>query len=208
MVDVSLSNRTVLVDIENFVVISMFLKQTPNTGSHQGNHARLSGLMLAAISITVIDVVINPSLVGITTLTVSTFGMSTIFFRRELEGLFKIITKFSHSYKITSSVLIIWGAFLLLDVLASPVQAQFFQNAETWMTSQFTGADTAITLSFNVLRGLFILYLGISLVRVVQAARQDEDWQNLARTPMIILIAVTMGDILANLIIGGGGGGG
>jgi hypothetical protein len=28
--------------------------------------------------------------------------------------------------------------------------------------------------------------------------------QNLARTPMIILIAVTMGDILANLIIGGG----
>ncbi|NJR18993.1 MAG: hypothetical protein HC785_27005 [Calothrix sp. CSU_2_0] len=29
---------------------------------------------------------------------------------------------------------------------------------------------------------------------------------NLARTPMIILIAVTMGDILANLIIGGGTG--
>jgi hypothetical protein len=204
MVDVNLSNRTVLVDIENFVVISMLLKPTPNKGSHQGNHARPDRLMLAAISITVIDVVINPSLVGITTLSVSTFGMSAIFFRRELEGLFKIITKFSYSYKITLSVLIIWGAFLLLDALSSPAQAQFFQNAETWMTGQFTGADTAITLAFNVLRGLFILYLGISLVRVIQAARQDEDWQNLARTPMIILIAVTMGDILANLIIGGG----
>ncbi|AKG24515.1 hypothetical protein IJ00_07695 [Calothrix sp. 336/3] len=181
------------------------MKPTPNINSHPRNHARTDGLMLTAISITVVDVVINPTLIGITTLIVSTFGMSAIFFRRDLEGLFKIITKFSHSYRIISSAFIIWGAFLLLDVFASPVQAQFFQNAETWMTSQFTGADTAITLSFNVLRGLFILYLGISLVRVVQAARQDEDWQNLARTPMIILIAVTMGDILANLIIGGGG---
>ncbi|MBP5974191.1 hypothetical protein HW132_15945 [Brasilonema sp. CT11] len=74
------------------------------------------------------------------------------------------------------------------------------------MTSQFSGTGEAITLVFNVLRGLFLLYLGISLVKVIQAARQDEDWQNLARTPMIILIAMTMGDVLANLIIGGTGG--
>ncbi|BAZ37609.1 hypothetical protein NIES4101_35320 [Calothrix sp. NIES-4101] len=183
----------------------MHLKPIPNTDSHQRNHARTNSLMLTAISVTVIDVVINPSLIGITTLTISTLGMSAIFFRRELEGFFKIIAKFSHSYKITLSVLILWSAFLLLEALESPVHAQFFQSAETWMTGQFTGAEEAITLSFNVLRGLFILYLGISLVRVIQAARQDEDWQNLARTPMIILIAVTMGDILANLIIGGGG---
>ena len=58
---------------------------------------------------------------------------------------------------------------------------------------------------FNVLRSLFILYLGISLVKVVKAARQDEDWQNLARTPLIILIAITMGDLLSQFIIGGGG---
>lgn len=97
------------------------------------------------------------------------------------------------------------GTSLVLNFLSKPAQAQFFQNAETWMTSQFTGAGEAIPLVFNVLRGLFLLYLGISLVKVIQAARQDEDWQNLARTPMIILIAITMGDILANLIIGGGG---
>jgi hypothetical protein len=42
-------------------------------------------------------------------------------------------------------------------------------------------------------------------VKVVQAARQDEDWQNLARTPLIILIAITMGDLLSQFIIGGGG---
>jgi hypothetical protein len=161
--------------------------------------------MLAATTTTILDVVINPSLIGITTLTISILGANAIFFRRELDGFFNTIANFSQRYKITSSAFTVFGTLLLLNALAIPVQAQFFQNAETWMTSQFTGADTAITLSFNVLRGLFILYLGISLVRVVQAARQDEDWQNLARTPMIILIAVTMGDILANLIIGGGG---
>ncbi|MFH7023954.1 MAG: hypothetical protein ACHBN1_00735 [Heteroscytonema crispum UTEX LB 1556] len=184
----------------------MLSKPSKDCDLRQGNHARSSQLMLTATTTTIIDVVINPSLIGITTLAISTLGTSAIFFRRELDGLINTITKFSGKYRITSSALTVLGAFLLLDALSTTAQAQFFQNAETWMTGQFTAAQEAITLSFNVLRGLFILYLGISLVRVVQAARQDEDWQNLARTPMIILIAVTMGDILANLIIGGGTG--
>lgn len=192
-------------DIE-FFLIPMLSKPSKDCDLRQGNPARSSGLILTATTTTIIDVVINPSLIGITILAISTLGTSAIFFRRELDGLFNTIAKFSRQYRITSSALTVLGAFLLLDALSTTAQAQFFQNAETWMTGQFTGAQEAITLSFNVLRGLFILYLGISLVRVVQAARQDEDWQNLARTPMIILIAVTMGDILANLIIGGGAG--
>jgi hypothetical protein len=194
-----------IIGIENVVVIPMLSKPSSYLGSRQGNHTRSSGLMLTATTTTILDVIIHPSLIGITTFSISALGTVAIFFRRELDGFFNTITKFSGRYKITSSALTVFGAFLLLDTLSTPVQAQFFQSAETWMTGQFTGADEAIILSFNVLRGLFILYLGISLVRVVQAARQDEDWQNLARTPMIILIAVTMGDILANLIIGGGG---
>lgn len=55
---------------------------------------------------------------------------------------------------------------------------------------------------FNVLRGLFLLYVGISLVRVINSARNDEDWQTIARTPLIIIIAVTAGDILTTLITG------
>ncbi|WP_242045748.1 MULTISPECIES: hypothetical protein [unclassified Calothrix] len=192
-------------DIE-FFVIPMLSKPSKDCDLRQINHARSSGLILTATTTTIIDVVINPSLIGITTLAISTLGTSAIFWRRELDGFLKTTAKFSRRYKIISSALTVLGAFLLLDALSTTAQAQFFQNAETWMTGQFTGAQEAITLSFNVLRGLFILYLGISLVRVVQAARQDEDWQNLARTPMIILIAVTMGDILANLIIGGGTG--
>lgn len=78
----------------------------------------------------------------------------------------------------------------------------------SWMTSAFTGISAdAIKLVFNVLRGLFLVYLGISLVRIVNAARNDEDWQNLARTPLIIAITVVIGDILSGLVTGGGGGG-
>ena len=70
------------------------------------------------------------------------------------------------------------------------------------MKGKLTGADKAIEIIFNVLRGLFLIYLGISLVKVVQAGRQDQDWQDLARTPLIIVIAVVLGDILATFIVG------
>jgi hypothetical protein len=103
----------------------------------------------------------------------------------------------------------------VLDFAAAPAHAQFFNNAQDWMNETFGDDGNAQTtavvdLFFNVLRGLFLLYVGISLVRVVQAARNDEDWQSLARTPLIIVLAVFVGDLVTGLIIGqaGGGGGG
>jgi hypothetical protein len=53
-----------------------------------------------------------------------------------------------------------------------------------------------------VLRALFVIYLGIGLVKVIQSARNDDDWQQLARTPLILVVTVTMGDILAAVITG------
>lgn len=99
--------------------------------------------------------------------------------------------------------LISWILLWLLVLFALPAQAQFFGNAENWMQTTL-GANTgdAIPLVFNVLRGLFLLYVGISLVRVINSARNDEDWQTIARTPLIIIIAVTAGDILTTLITG------
>ena len=91
---------------------------------------------------------------------------------------------------------------VLTTIAPEAANAQFFKNAETWMKGKFTGADKAIEIIFNVLRGLFLIYLGISLVKVVQAGRQDQDWQDLARTPLIIVIAVVLGDILATFIVG------
>ena len=190
----------------------MLYKASKFSESRQGDcHPKhlisASTLMRTGLFVALLDCYVCPSLVSFITSAFLISGVVAITWRQHLDALFRAITKFSSRYKITSSALIVLGTFLLIDALSTPVQAQFFQNAETWMSGQFTGAEEAIVLSFNVLRGLFILYLGISLVKVIQAARNDEDWQNLARTPMIILIAVTVGDILTNLIIGGAGGG-
>jgi len=68
------------------------------------------------------------------------------------------------------------GLFWLITLLACPAQAQFFGGAEDWMSETFGEAGDAIPLVFNVLRGLFLLYVGISLVRVINSARNDEDW--------------------------------
>lgn len=96
--------------------------------------------------------------------------------------------------------------FWALDFGESPADAQFFNNAQTWMTSTFSstgGGDTStvVAVIFNVLRALFLLYVGISLVRVVQAARNDEDWQSLARTPLIIVMSVVVGDLITGIIV-------
>jgi hypothetical protein len=164
-------------------------------------------LMIGATVVMLLDMVLTASLVSFATFGSAVFGTGAIIWRHELNHFFNWLTRFNRRYKIATVLFTLVGAFFLLDALATPASAQFFQNAESWMSGQFGDAGEAIPLVFNVLRGLFLLYLGISLVKVIQAARQDEDWQNLARTPMIILIAVTMGDILANLIVGGGTGG-
>lgn len=96
----------------------------------------------------------------------------------------------------------------MLDFATAPANAQFFNSAQTWMTGAFEGIpQEGVTLFFNVLRALFLLYLGISLVRIVNAARNDDDWQNLARTPLIIVVTVVVGDIITGFIVGGGTGG-
>lgn len=99
-------------------------------------------------------------------------------------------------------------AWLILGGFVSPASAAkpFFGGAEEWMGGAFTGIDKKIlALVFNVLRGLIVLYLGINLVKVVQAAREGDDWQTLARTPLIIVVTVTMGDLLTAMIVGTGG---
>jgi hypothetical protein len=114
------------------------------------------------------------------------------------------------------AVIAIFSTFLVISA-ANPAHAQFFTQTETWMTGNlFSGVANAAAITalvFNVLRGIFVIYLGVSLVRVIVAARNDDDWTTLARTPLIVLVAVTLGDVIGNFITGagtgtGGGGGG
>lgn len=118
------------------------------------------------------------------------------------------VEKFQRKYKINiySLVFVILAIVCALDFASAPAHAQFFNNAQTWMKKVFDNGNNANTgevvdLFFNVLRGLFLLYVGVSLVRIVQAAQRDEDWQSLARTPLIIVLAVFVGDLVTALIV-------
>ncbi|MHC0062305.1 hypothetical protein ACWATR_05165 [Nostoc sp. UIC 10890] len=96
-----------------------------------------------------------------------------------------------------------------LDCFATPAQAQFFGEAEKFFKRNLGGAatngggsETAISLIFNVLRAIYLLYIAISLVGVINAVRKDEDWQSIARTPLLVVVAVTIADVLTRFVIG------
>jgi len=97
-----------------------------------------------------------------------------------------------------------------LDYFAVPAQAQFFKRAEDFfklnLTTQGDAAANngtqAVSLIFNVLRAVYLLYIAVSLVGVINAVRKDEDWQTIARTPLLVVVAVTIADVLTGFIIG------
>ena len=115
----------------------------------------------------------------------------------------QVIRRYKYSPVLLLGIAIGFVIGLLLVFTVEPAQAQFFNKTQTWMTGAIPGIDTGlVALIFNVLRALFVIYLGIGLVKVIQSARNDDDWQQMARTPLILVVTVTMGDILAGIITG------
>jgi len=96
-----------------------------------------------------------------------------------------------------------------LDYFADPAQAQFFKRAEDFFKTNLSqnaggggGSQAAVSLVFNVLRAVYLLYIAVSLISVINAVRKDEDWQSIARTPLLVVVAVTIADVLTAFIIG------
>ncbi|AFZ60623.1 hypothetical protein H6G54_04800 [Anabaena cylindrica FACHB-243] len=96
-----------------------------------------------------------------------------------------------------------------VDFFSAPASAQFFGKAENFFKSTLTqGTDsnsnpqTAVSLIFNILRAIYLLYIAISLIGVINAVRKDEDWQSIARVPLIVVVAVTVADVLTGFVIG------
>jgi|SRR5579883_2865973 hypothetical protein len=94
-----------------------------------------------------------------------------------------------------------------LDYFAYPAQAQFFKRAEDFFKNNLSqngtgGSQAAVSLVFNVLRAVYLLYIAVSLISVINAVRKDEDWQSIARTPLLVVVAVTIADVLTAFIIG------
>ncbi|MEM6433911.1 MAG: hypothetical protein AAF773_08670 [Cyanobacteria bacterium P01_D01_bin.115] len=93
----------------------------------------------------------------------------------------------------------LWGA------LNGNAYAQFFQGAEDFFTTTFgDAAGETIPIVFGVLRALFLLYIGVSLIRVINAGRNDDDWQQMAKAPIIVVMAVVVADVLTTLVVGAG----
>ncbi|MBW4489679.1 MAG: hypothetical protein KME12_17995 [Trichocoleus desertorum ATA4-8-CV12] len=87
----------------------------------------------------------------------------------------------------------------------APSQALFFNTAEQYVQQLFAingaqGVDTFIPLIFGTLRVIFCIYIGIALIRVINAFRNDEDWTTAARIPLIVVLCIVMGDALTTLI--------
>ncbi len=96
-----------------------------------------------------------------------------------------------------------------LDYFAFPAQAQFFGKAESFFRNTLTqgtetngNTQTAVSLIFNVLRAIYLLYIAVSLVGVINAVRKDEDWQSIARVPLLVVVAVTVADVLTGFVVG------
>jgi hypothetical protein len=128
----------------------------------------------------------------------------------------RALIKYGPASLLFLSALAIFGMVIMSD----SASAQFFKTAETWMKTNFGkaigggggaggagGGGDVISLVFNVLRAIYILYLGVELVKCIKAAQQDQDWQTLARTPLIIVVSITIADIVSTLILGSGTGG-
>ncbi|MBW4631667.1 MAG: hypothetical protein KME30_07125 [Iphinoe sp. HA4291-MV1] len=102
-------------------------------------------------------------------------------------------------------------SFFWIDYFTDPAVAQFFGKAETFFKNNLTqgsqqgGAAAAVSLVFNVLRALYLLYIAVALIGVINAVRKDEDWQVVARTPLLVVIAVTVADVLTSFIVGNNG---
>ncbi|HBE32774.1 MAG TPA: hypothetical protein DD990_16010, partial [Cyanobacteria bacterium UBA11368] len=177
----------------------------------QSNRTHTIGLLLGAATVILsieisIHRLIFSSLVLLTAIALAKpFAKQSIAFPKQSNA---VLTKFDTlqrklGIKLYGLAFTLLCTIFLLDLTTAPAQAQFLNNAQQWMQGAFPNIDaTIVELVFNVLRALFLLYLAISLVRIINAARQDEDWQQLARTPLIILITVVMGDILTGFIVG------
>ncbi len=104
-----------------------------------------------------------------------------------------------------------WGAWISA---ATPSSAFFFQAAEQYVTQIFNGAagepgrsrchyaDSTV-IRYSACH--FVIYIGIALVRVISAFRNDEDWSTAARIPLITVLCIVIGDALSSLIVQGAG---
>ena len=174
--------------------------------SHQSrrrdNIVGATGFMAAAIALMIVDMSIHGILISGLLIAAGI----VVALPKKANAVLCNLEKWQRKYNVNLLTILcpFVSVVFILDLASAPANAQFFQPAQTWMEGAFAGIDAdVVALFFNVLRAIFLLYLGISIVKVIDGARNNEDWQNLARTPFIIVVAVVAADIITTMIVGG-----
>ncbi|NJN07542.1 MAG: hypothetical protein HC815_05945 [Richelia sp. RM1_1_1] len=180
-----------------------YLQPTHRRGFKE--NASIGGLMVAGTGLMLVDISLHNMIMA----SLAFFTAGVALMPRQANSILVNFDKLQRKYRIDINTILfcVIGTIFLLDMVSAPANAQFMNNAETFFKDANYFGDVAaspvIGFIFAILRGLFLLYLGISLVQVVQKARNDEDWQTIARTPIIVAITVVVGDVLAGLVVGG-----
>jgi hypothetical protein len=107
-------------------------------------------------------------------------------------------------------LVVITSLTIYFAIHAAPSNAQFFTSAETnlkteiakYATANATEAANVVGVVFFAYRFAMLVYVGASVVKVVGAMREEEDWKSAAKTPVIILICLAVADLMTKMILG------
>lgn len=81
----------------------------------------------------------------------------------------------------------------------------FFTNIQTKINGIFAGTNAAAIVpitkfGFGVLQVLFIVYIAWAVSKVIGSSREEEDWKQAAKTPLIVAAGVFGGDYAIGLV--------
>ena len=111
-------------------------------------------------------------------------------------------------YGLMPALSILLAGVYLFDKLILPSQALFFNNVRTKIGGMFTGsgyagaagATQAINIGTYALEALMVGYIVYGVVKAIQAQRDDEDWKQPLKLPLLTLFACAAGDQAITLL--------
>jgi hypothetical protein len=92
------------------------------------------------------------------------------------------------------------------DHLMLPSHAFFFDNVRDRINNMFaaanapTTASDAVNLGIYAMEALMIGYIAYGVVKAVQAGRDDEDWKQPLKLPLLVLFSTAAGDLAIGLL--------
>ncbi|MEA5512392.1 hypothetical protein VB715_21720 [Crocosphaera sp. UHCC 0190] len=128
-----------------------------------------------------------------------------VFSRHTNKKIFRLQTWVS-KYGLMPLLTALLAGIYLFDSLILPSHALFFDNVRTKINGMFTGttyagtAIDAVNLATSAMEALMLGYILYGVVKAIQAGRDDEDWKQPLKLPLLVLFAVSAGDLSISLL--------